>query len=109
MEELYSDAPQLTSINSLMTLNNYRRMVGLNWDVVHIRDSFNAISIVQVVKMVSFVFRGQKCYNFMTHERSFVKCKRHLMSLGGKLTNRPFICASTLRRAYTFELSVRNL
>ena len=64
MEELYSDAPQLTSINSLMTLYNYRKMVGLNWNV-HIRNSFDAISIVQVVKMVSFVFRGQKCYNFM--------------------------------------------
>ena len=55
MERSYSGATQLPSmLNSLMALNKYRRKVGLNRGV-HIRDSFNAISIVYVVKMVSFV------------------------------------------------------
>ena len=61
MELLYSGAAQLISmLNSLMALNKYQRKVGLNRGVHDIRDFFNRISIVYVVKMVSFVLHRQK-------------------------------------------------
>ena len=61
MELLYSGAAQLLSmLNSLMALNKYQRKVELNRGVHDIRDFFNRISIVYVVKMVSFVLHRQK-------------------------------------------------